>query len=284
MRRKVTSSSKKQPQRNATVIKSNSQLMVSEEDNQLTIIPDNISALQVQLEITQSKAFHLMAEKRQLLEMLKQRDADAELKVRELAKMGELIIGIDTEKTTLNNKINTLNNQLEQTKKALANAEQQNKNAQESLTVRFGELANLAKLLEVSERTLMAREAELEGVKKSLEKFKNTLSWKAAKPARILSERLGKTKKGGTKAQHIALIKESGLFNLEWYQKICPELSKLPLTPIEHYLSIGYKMGLNPSEEFNGNLYLEHYPDVAQEGVNPLIHYILFGKNEGRTI
>ncbi|GDE39010.1 hypothetical protein HmCmsJML280_02695 [Escherichia coli] len=43
-------------------------------------------------------------------------------------------------------------------------------------------------------------------------------------------------------------------------------------------------MGLNPSEKFNGNLYLERYPDVAEEGVNPLIHYILFGKNEGRTI
>lgn len=62
------------------------------------------------------------------------------------------------------------------------------------------------------------------------------------------------------------------------------KISKLPLTPVEHYLSIGYKMGLNPSEKFNGNLYLERYPDVAEEGVNPLIHYILFGKNEGRTI
>lgn len=291
MRRKVTSSSKKQPQRTAIVNKSNSQVMVNQEDNQLTIIPDNISALQVQLEITQSKAFHLMAENRQLLEMLKQRDADAEVKIRELAKMGELIIGIDTEKNSLNDNVNALNNQLEQTKKALANAEQKNKalitknkDAQVNLAIRFDELANLAKLLEVSERTLMAREAELASVKKSLEKFKKTLSWKAAKPARILSERFSKTKKGGTKAQHIALIKESGLFNIEWYQRICPELSKLQLNPIEHYLSIGYKMGLNPSEEFNGNLYLEKYPDVAQEEVNPLIHYILFGKNEGRTI
>jgi len=265
--------------------------MVNQEDNLLSIIPDNISALQVQLEITQSKAFLLMAEKRQLQEMLKQRDADAAIKIRELAKMGELIIGIDNEKNELNQKTIALNTQLEQTRKTLANIEKKNKDLeaknkqiQESLATRFDELANLAKLLEISERTLMAREAELEGVKKSLEKFKNTLTWKAAKPARIISERLSKTKKSGRKEQHIALIIESGLFNTEWYQKICPELSKLPLTPIEHYLSIGYKMGLNPSEKFDGNLYLERYPDVAQEGVNPLIHYILFGKNEGRTI
>jgi len=265
--------------------------MVDQEDNLLTTIPDDISALQVQLEITQSKAFHLMAEKRQLQEMLKQRDADAAIKIRELAKMGEIINGIDTEKNELNQKTIALNTQLEQTRKTLANIEKKNKDLeaknkqiQESLATRFDELANLAKLLEISERTLMAREAELEGVKKSLEKFKNTLTWKAAKPARIISERLSKTKKSFKKEQHIALIIESGLFNAEWYQKICPELSKLSLTPIEHYLSIGYKMGLNPSEKFNGNLYLERYPDVAKEGVNPLIHYILFGKNEGRVI
>ncbi len=291
MRRKITKTSKTQPHRTATVNKSNSQVMVDQEDNLLTTIPDDISALQVQLEITQSKAFHLMAEKRQLQEMLKQRDADAAIKIRELAKMGEIINGIDTEKNELNQKTIALNTQLEQTRKTLANIEKKNKDLeaknkqiQESLATRFDELANLAKLLEISERTLMAREAELEGVKKSLEKFKNTLTWKAAKPARIISERLSKTKKSFKKEQHIALIIESGLFNAEWYQKICPELSKLSLTPIEHYLSIGYKMGLNPSEKFNGNLYLERYPDVAKEGVNPLIHYILFGKNEGRVI
>lgn len=291
MRRKISNKSKTQPHRNATVNKSNSQVMVSQEDYELTTIPDNISALQVQLEITQSKAFHLMAEKKQLHEILKQRDADIETKIRELAKMGELIIGIDSEKTALLLKNNAINTQLDLTKKSLAMAEKKNKDlanlnkhAQESLATRFDELANLAKLLEVSERTLMAREAELESVKKSLEKFKNTLTWKAAKPARIISERLSKNKKGARIEQHIGLIKASGLFDVEWYQRICPELSKLPLTPIEHYLSIGYKMGLNPSEQFNGNLYLERYPDVAQEGVNPLIHYILFGKSEGRTI
>lgn len=101
MRRKISTKSKAQPHRTASVNKSNSQIMGSPEENELTIIPDSISALQVQLEITQSKAFHLMAEKRQLQEMLKQRDAEGEVKIKELAKMGELIIGIDTEKSEL---------------------------------------------------------------------------------------------------------------------------------------------------------------------------------------
>ena len=123
MRRKISTKSKAQPHRTASVNKSNSQIMGSPEENELTIIPDSISALQVQLEIAQSKAFHLMAEKRQLQEMLKQRDADAEVKIKELAKMGELIIGIDTEKTVLIQENSALYNQLEITKKALAAAE-----------------------------------------------------------------------------------------------------------------------------------------------------------------
>ncbi|MGA6720709.1 hypothetical protein, partial [Escherichia coli] len=126
MRRKISTKSKAQPHRTASVNKSNSQIMGSPEENELTIIPDSISALQVQLEITQSKAFHLMAEKRQLQEMLKQRDAEGEVKIKELAKMGELIIGIDTEKSELMQKNSLLNNQLEFTKKALTDAEKKN--------------------------------------------------------------------------------------------------------------------------------------------------------------
>ncbi|WP_052127422.1 hypothetical protein [Enterobacter cancerogenus] len=291
MRRTISNTSKKQPQNNTPVNNSRSQVLISQEDNELTGISDSISDLKVQLEITQSKAFHLTSEKRQLQEMMKPRDADAEVEIRELARMGGIINGIGTEKTTLIQKNNDLIAQLEMTMKSLANAEKKNKEladintfTQESLATRYDELANLAKLLEVSERTLMAREVELESVNKTLVKFKNTLTWKVSKPARIISGRLNKNKKVGRKEQHIKLIKESGLFDIDWYQKFCPELGKFSLSPVEHYLSVGYKMGLNPSENFNGNLYLERYPDVAEEGMNPLIHYIIFGKGEGRTI
>ena len=270
---------------------SNWQFIATDEEEQSVSINDNVSVLQVQLEICQSKAFLLMTEKEQLTEMLKQRDADAETKIKELAKMGELIIFIDSEKANLNQKLIDLNAELNNIKEVLTKTEQQNRlliksntDLQESLAIRFKELAGLAKLLEVSERALMAREGELEFIKGKLEKFKNTLSWKAAKPARMISARLRRNKKGGSHEQHLLLIEQSGFFDEKWYSEICPELTKIPLTPIEHYLSIGFKMGLNPSERFDGNLYLERYPDVAQEGLNPLIHYILFGKNEGRII
>lgn len=50
-----------------------------------------------------------------------------------------------------------------------------------------------------------------------------------------------------------------------------------------HYLDIGFKENKNPSEEFDGNKYLKDNPDVKKSGLNPLTHYELFGKHEGRA-
>lgn len=49
-----------------------------------------------------------------------------------------------------------------------------------------------------------------------------------------------------------------------------------------HYLDVGFKENKNPSEEFDGNRYLKDNPDVKKAGLNPLVHYELFGKKEGR--
>jgi len=37
-----------------------------------------------------------------------------------------------------------------------------------------------------------------------------------------------------------------------------------------------------PSTKFDGNYYLRRYPDVKRSNVNPLVHYVLHGKTEGR--
>jgi len=50
----------------------------------------------------------------------------------------------------------------------------------------------------------------------------------------------------------------------------------------EHYLEEGVKLGLNPSINFDTNYYLENYQDVKLNGINPLVHYVLHGKKEGR--
>lgn len=50
-----------------------------------------------------------------------------------------------------------------------------------------------------------------------------------------------------------------------------------------HYLGKGWKLGLDPSLEFSTKAYLRFNPDVVEADMNPLLHYIRFGKAAGRT-
>ena len=76
----------------------------------------------------------------------------------------------------------------------------------------------------------------------------------------------------------IPLLKESNLFDEEYYIKNCKNLEDL--TPAEHYLLKGWKEGKNPSKQFNNDSYLDGRPGVRTYGMNPLIHYIKYGKKE----
>ncbi|QGM96491.1 methyltransferase domain-containing protein [Methylocystis parvus] len=49
-----------------------------------------------------------------------------------------------------------------------------------------------------------------------------------------------------------------------------------------HYLLAGARLGFDPGPFFSTRQYLERNPDVAERGVNPLAHYELSGRPEGR--
>ncbi|ARN81093.1 hypothetical protein B1812_08405 [Methylocystis bryophila] len=53
---------------------------------------------------------------------------------------------------------------------------------------------------------------------------------------------------------------------------------------IEHYLSVGWKLGFDPSERFSTTAYLRLNPDVAAADINPLEHFLRHGRVEGRRI
>lgn len=79
------------------------------------------------------------------------------------------------------------------------------------------------------------------------------------------------------------LLKDSEYFSSKYYRLHNPKLlfsSRKKL--LKHYLIFGWFNGQNPSAEFDGNKYLAFYPDIAQSGVNPLVHYLRKGQSEGR--
>lgn len=73
-----------------------------------------------------------------------------------------------------------------------------------------------------------------------------------------------------------AVIERSRFFDKDWYKK------KYGVTgdPASHYLKEGWLKDFNPSEKFSTKDYLINNPDIS--GINPLVHYEVFGKNEGR--
>ena len=72
------------------------------------------------------------------------------------------------------------------------------------------------------------------------------------------------------------IIRNSKYFDSDWYK----EKYDIDIDPANHYLDIGWKENYNPSRLFSTRDYLINNPDII--GINPLLHYEVFGKNEGR--
>lgn len=72
------------------------------------------------------------------------------------------------------------------------------------------------------------------------------------------------------------------IFDARYYLDQYPDVAQGDIDPFEHFLSVGWAEGRNPSVLFDTNWYFETYPDVLNEGVNPLLHYVDTGWSEGR--
>jgi Glycosyl transferase family 2 len=79
----------------------------------------------------------------------------------------------------------------------------------------------------------------------------------------------------------LRLIKKSALFDENWYRsQFAGEKPAGDL--LQHYFDHGMSLGYSPSPKFDSAYYVATYPDVAASGIHPLVHYILWGRKEGR--
>ncbi len=77
-------------------------------------------------------------------------------------------------------------------------------------------------------------------------------------------------------------IEESGLFDKKFYLKTYRDARRADGTPLDHFVKVGLKEDRKPNQDFNPVWYREYYEDIKNDGIYPFIHYILFGKDEGR--
>ena len=77
-------------------------------------------------------------------------------------------------------------------------------------------------------------------------------------------------------------IAESPLFDAEWYLANNSDVAANGVDPALHYLLFGVSGNRSPSTGFVTDEYLALNGDVRRSGMNPLLHYERFGRREGR--
>ena len=71
-------------------------------------------------------------------------------------------------------------------------------------------------------------------------------------------------------------------FDTKFYLETYPDVTAGGMNPLLHFLRYGKAEKRNPAEWFDTAFYVNAYPDVAESGMNPLLHYLRYGKAEGR--
>ncbi|MBQ2832686.1 hypothetical protein [Methanobrevibacter sp.] len=84
-----------------------------------------------------------------------------------------------------------------------------------------------------------------------------------------------------TKIDDYSAILHSGLFDDEWFSEYY-SLKGSNTNLVRYYMDEYLNYGLNPSPNFDSIWYLEKYDDVKKNGINPFVHYVKYGKKEGR--
>ncbi|WP_201218792.1 glycosyltransferase [Pseudomonas sp. S32] len=85
-------------------------------------------------------------------------------------------------------------------------------------------------------------------------------------------------------ARWMKLCKESGYFDLAYYVENSGGMIPVGLDPAVHYILYGDDLALDPSADFSTRFYKARHPDVVKARVPFLVHYLVCGIKEGRTI
>lgn len=81
----------------------------------------------------------------------------------------------------------------------------------------------------------------------------------------------------------VCAIQDSDLFDASWYVGRTTQPGANLKTAAKHYVTKGAQAGDAPSARFDGAAYHKLNSDVMSAGLNPLLHYIRYGRSERRT-
>lgn len=71
-------------------------------------------------------------------------------------------------------------------------------------------------------------------------------------------------------------------FDDRYYLATYSDVLNAKIDPVLHYCLFGWQEGRDPRPDFSTKFYLDANPDVQAAGINPLLHFIVAGRAEGR--
>lgn len=71
-------------------------------------------------------------------------------------------------------------------------------------------------------------------------------------------------------------------FDIEFYKIQNPNLVENNIDLLDHYITKGWKLGIDPNPLFSVKSYLDENPDVKEKGIEPFYHWLSTGRSEGR--
>jgi glycosyltransferase involved in cell wall biosynthesis len=80
---------------------------------------------------------------------------------------------------------------------------------------------------------------------------------------------------------HLAGLDPSPYVSTAWLRA---HMGERPSDPLTAWLREWTELQLNPHPCIHLEAYLEENPDVAESGINPLVHWLMFGRAEGRLL
>jgi len=83
--------------------------------------------------------------------------------------------------------------------------------------------------------------------------------------------------------EQIGLIGNSGLIDEDWYRLRYKDVELLGIDPVFHFANFGKMLRRSPSVDFDTPFYLDTYADADESDLNPLVHYLVHGKANGRV-
>ena len=173
---------------------------------------------------------------------------------------------------------------LNQTRATLSRTERTIRKLESQLTAQQKSDKESAEYRDQQDYSLAAANYRIQCLQTELNSLKNNLAFKAKTLLIDLKTRLRRKPTASTLKRQAELVGRSGLFNESWYLKTYPDVAEKGVDPILHYLKFGAEESRNPSPEFDTGWYLSSHPDVAKERMNPVVHYSRYGQQEGRLI